>query len=96
MSSSKKHKNASTSSSINFVLPNGPSTVCLRLQARIREGGGQSADQTLPFLPVKKEILLLCGIGGDGSSLSVLLQLSKSDTSSSLSFKELPSSSSSN
>ena len=80
MSSSKKHKNAFTSSPINFALPNGPSTVCLRLQGRFREGGGQSADHTLPFLPVKKELLLLCGVDGNGSSSSVLLQLSKLDT----------------
>ena len=56
---SKKLKNASTSSWIEFALSNGPSAVCLMLQGRVREGVGQSTDHKLLFLPVKKELLLL-------------------------------------
>ena len=62
MFSSKKHKSASTSFSIDFASPNGPSSVCLMLQAHMREGAEQATDHTLQFFPLKDELSMLCDV----------------------------------
>ena len=59
------------------------------LQVRVQESGGQLADQKLPFLLVKKRLLLVLGLNEDGSSSSALLQFAERDTFSLISYLEL-------
>ena len=47
-----KHVKASTSFSMSFAFPTGPSLVCLILHARVFDGGGHVEAQTRPFFPL--------------------------------------------